>query len=73
MFTLSSTATKLSVLAISTWIAVGTLDSMALGFHQPSAQSVTVTLPAVTIVGHRADLMQDATRAVAKSDSTPSI
>jgi len=73
MFTLTSTATKITALALSTWIAVGTMDSMADGFHQPIAPVVTVTLPAVTIVGHRADLMQDATQTVAKRDSTPSI
>jgi hypothetical protein len=73
MFTLSSTATKLAVLAVSTWIALGTLDSMTIGFQQPSKPSVTVTLPAVTIVGYRADLMQDTPQAVAKRDSTPSI
>ncbi len=73
MFTLSSTATKLAVLAVSTWIAVGTMDSLAEGLHQPTVPTVTVTLPAVTIVGYRADLMQDAPRAVAKRDSAPSI
>ncbi len=73
MFTLSSTATKLSVLAFSAFASLSAMDSVALGFqHQADVPAVAV-LPAVTIVGRRADLKQDAVQFALNSKHADSI
>jgi len=60
MFTLSSTATKLSVLAFSTLAAMGTVDSVVVGFQQQEVTVAVASLPTVTVVGRRTELPQDA-------------
>jgi hypothetical protein len=68
MFTLTSIPAKISAFAFSTLVTFSFIDSVALGFqHQNQALSI-VTLPAVTIVGHRADAMQDAVQVAGKRE-----
>jgi len=71
MFTLSSTATKISVLAFSAFAAVGSMDTVTVGFQLQQPTVTVVTLPSVTIVGRRADdeqpSIQTASKDVAKT------
>ncbi len=73
MFTLSSTATKLSVLAFSALATLSAMDSVAVGFHQQVQISDVAVLPAVTVVGRRADLKTDAVQVALNSKHAASI
>jgi hypothetical protein len=48
------------------------MDSVALGFQRQGQPTMLATLPAVTIIGHRADLVQDRVQTAASSDGTSS-
>jgi hypothetical protein len=73
MFTLTSTSTKITALAFSTLAAFGSMDSVALGFQHPGQTTNVVTLPAVTVVGHRTESMQDTVQTAAKADGNSAI
>ncbi len=66
MFTLTSTSTKLAVLALSAGLAVSTFTSVTLGFESSARQVTVVEFPAVVVVGQRASLTKDAAQAAAK-------
>ena len=72
MFTLSSTATKLSVLAFSAMASLSAMDSVTVGFHHQTQMSSVAVLPAVTVVGRRADLTQDTVQLALKSKNVDS-
>lgn len=73
MFPLTSNATKISVLTLCAFLTLIAMDSMALGFQLQSRDPVVVTLPTVTVIGHRAELMQDAVQTAVESHSNTSI
>lgn len=73
MFTLTSTSTKLAVLALSAGLVMSTFTSVTLGFES-SAQHVTVVeLPTVVVIGQRASLVTDAAQAAAKASTKSAI
>lgn len=73
MFTLSSTATKISVLAFSAFAAVGSMDTVAVGFQLQQPTATMVTLPSVTIVGRRADAEQPSIQTASKDVAKTSL
>ena len=73
MFTLTSTSTKLAVLALSAGLVMSTFTSVTLGFES-SAQHVTVVqLPTVVVTGQRASLVTDAAQSAAKASTKSAI
>lgn len=66
MFTLTSTSTKLAVLALSAGLAVSTFTSVTLGFESTARQVTVVELPTVIVVGQRDSLTTEAAQAAAK-------
>ena len=68
MFALTTATTKITALALSAFVTYSFIDSVALGFQNQSQTMQFVTLPTVTIVGHRTDLRQDTVQTAAKGD-----
>ena len=66
MFTLTSTSTKLAVLALSAGLAVSTFTSVTLGFESSARQVTVIELPTVVVVGQRASVVNDTAQAAAK-------
>lgn len=73
MFTLTSTSTKLAVLAFSAAMAIGSFQSVALSFNAPEHAVTVVELPTVVIVGHRASLQIDTAQTAAKPAAKPAV
>ena len=63
MFTLTSTSTKLAVLALSAGLAVSTFTSVTLGFESSARQITVVEFPTVVVVGQRASIATDSLQA----------
>ena len=66
MFTLTSTSTKLAVLALSAGLLVSTFTSVTLGFESSAHHVTVVELPTVVVVGQRSSVAPDSVQAVAK-------
>ena len=66
MFTLTSTSTKLAVLALSAGLAVSTFTSVTLGFESSARPVTVIELPTVVVVGQRASVVNDTAQAAAK-------
>jgi hypothetical protein len=79
MFALSSTAIKVSALVISTFAALSSMDSIAVGFHlqEPAAVIVATpavtTLPTVTIVGRRVDVALDTVQTASQKSANTAL
>lgn len=73
MFTLTSTATKLAVLAFSAAMAITSFQSVALSFNAPDHAVIVVELPTVVIVGHRASLQNSTAQTAAKAMAKPAV
>ena len=56
MFTLTSTSTKLAVLAFSAAVSMASFQSVALSFQTPDNHEAVAQLPTVFIVGKRDSL-----------------
>ena len=66
MFTLTSTSTKLAVLALSAGLVASTFTSVTLGFESSARHVTVVELPTVVVVGQRASGAPDTAQAVVK-------
>ena len=73
MFTLTSSATKVAILALSTGLSWSAFDAVALGFHTPEQIISTIELPTVVVIGYRASVSPDTMQAAAKAAGPSSI
>ena len=65
MFTLTSSATKVAILALSAGLSWSAFDAVALGFHTPEQIISTIELPTVVVIGYRASVSPDTMQAAA--------
>ena len=66
MFTLTSTTTKLAVLAFSAAMAMASFQSVAVSFNSSAKAVSVVELPTVVVVGKRDSIASNAAQAAAK-------
>jgi hypothetical protein len=67
MFTLTSTSTKLAVLAFSAALSTASFSSVVLSFQTVEAPVTVVELPTVVVIGQRATLGQGTVQASLKT------
>ena len=66
MFTLTSTTTKLAVLAFSAAVSLASFQSVALSFKPTDNQVTFIELPTVVVIGQRASVVTDSAQAAVK-------
>ena len=66
MFTLTSSATKVTILALSAGLSWSAFDAVTLGFQGPAQAVPTFELPTVVVIGYRASVSPDTMQAAAK-------
>ena len=73
MFTLTSSATKVTILALSAGLSWSAFDAVTLGFQTPEQIIPTIELPTVVVIGYRASVSPDTMQAAAKTTGPSSI
>jgi len=66
MFTLTSSATKIAIIALSAGLSLSAFDAVTLGFQTPAQAAPTIELPQVVVIGYRASVSPDTMQAAAK-------
>jgi hypothetical protein len=66
MFTLTSTATKIAIIALSAGLCWSAFDAVTLGFQTSAHATPTIELPQVVVIGYRASVSPDTMQAAAK-------
>ncbi len=66
MFTLTSSATKVAILALSACLSWSSFDAVTLGFQTQAQATPAIELPTVVVIGYRASLSPDTMQAAAK-------
>ena len=71
MFTLTSTSTKATLLALSAAFAFVSFDTVVQSFEPASLPVATITLPTVVVVGKRTPVVNDAVQTAQQVAPTP--
>ncbi len=71
MFTLTSTATKATLLALSAVFAFLSFDTVVQSFEPASLPVATIELPTVIVVGKRTPVVDDAVQTAQQVTRTP--
>ena len=67
MFTLTSSATKIAVIALSAGLSLSAFDAVTLGFQAPAHATPVIELPTVVVIGYRATVSPDTLQATART------
>ncbi len=67
MFTLTSSATKIAILALSAGLSWSAFDAVTLGFQTSAQVTPVVELPTVVVIGYRASVSPDTMQAAVKA------
>ena len=67
MFTLTSSATKIAILALSAGLSWSAFDAVTLGFQTSAQVTPGVELPTVVVIGYRASVSPDTMQASVKA------
>lgn len=73
MFTLTSSSTKLAIVALSAGLAWSAFDAVTLGFQAQARTTPSIELPTVVVIGYRASVAPDTMQAAAKVEAHSSI
>lgn len=66
MFTLTSSATKVAILALSAGMALSSFGAVAFGFQAQAHTTPVFELPQVVVIGYRASVSPDTLQAAVK-------